>query len=186
MCCGTCVTSEHPLRLLLNVSVMHSSCRAPRLWLVKGVTLRTKWPVHVHAHSSIFTHVYNVKPHKWPVCTFESLGYQKVLHIFSEPFFLVNIYLFQFARTNPHACSFNIWEHARARALVCKTVCDATDTVADIYQGTKLISVNCGQVHLHTFLISLDWYQTLSIHKASTGDVLVARYSNTHTHTHTP
>lgn len=98
----------------------------------------------------------------------------------------IYIYMLYFGRKNPHACCYNFTEHVRARAFVRKIVCDATDTVADIYRGAKLISVNCGQVHLHTFLISLDWYQPLSPHKASTGDVLVAGCVNTHTHTHKP
>lgn len=66
-------------------------------------------------------------------------------------------------------------------------VCRATDTVADIYRGAKMISVNCGQVHLHTFLISLDWYQPLSPRQASTGmSSWFALYAHTNTHSQPP
>lgn len=71
--------------------------------------------------------------------------------------------------TNPLA-SFNFSEPECMPACVRVCVCmHAMRQIADIYRGAKLISVNCGQVHLHTFLISLDWYQPLSPRKASTG-----------------
>lgn len=57
---------------------------------------------------------------------------------------------------------------------------------ADIYRSVKQISLNCGQVHLHTFLISLDWYQPLSLCKASTdmsSYLCVCVYTNKHIHT---
>lgn len=63
------------------------------------------------------------------------------------------------------------------RLSVCAS--DATDSW--YLSGVKLISVNCGQVHLHTFLISLDCYQPLSPREASTG---MSSYLAPQTHTH--
>ncbi len=71
-------------------------------------------------------------------------------------------------------CLYVAWQILSLIVLTSESLCahvcvHAMRQIADIYRGVKLISVNCGQVHLHTFLISLDWYQPLSPCKASTG-----------------
>lgn len=66
-----------------------------------------------------------------------------------------------------------------------ESVCKCVRQKADIYQSVKQISLNCGQVHLHTFLITLDWYQPLSLCKASTdmsSYLSACAYTNKHTH----
>ncbi len=71
----------------------------------------------------------------------------------------VCICVFLHGMANPLTDCFHFREPACMRVSVCM---HTMRQIADIYQGVKLISVNCGQVHLHTFLISLDRYQPLS------------------------
>lgn len=90
--------------------------------------------------------------------------------------------------------SFVAWQILSLIVLTSPSLCVRVGTpacvrahamrqIADIYRAVKLISVNCGQVHLHTFLISLDWYQPLSPRGALDRDVLVPRSVSTHSHT---
>lgn len=83
---------------------------------------------------------------------------------FEWAYLCVCICVFLRGMTNPLTDCLNFSEPM----CVCVRA-HAMRQIADIYRGAKLISVNCGQVHLHTFLISLDWYQPLSPRKASTG-----------------
>lgn len=115
-----------PIRLLPNVSVMHSSCRAPCLWLAKDVTLSSKWHVHVHTHPSIFTCTAcspaKVKPHTRPTYMWESFRYEKTWEaISSGPFWWTHARFILVGQILPLAVLTS--ESMQGRALRCGRLC---------------------------------------------------------------